>query len=293
MGRSPIAAFFAFALACGLCAEGAFSADRVSIPPGSQLEYDQDGDFFLRKPTGYASSGSAKFPLLVYLHGASQTRYLKNLYYIGMGYYDPPSFGEQYEAATADEFMRKQPCFVYVPQESGGSWNTKRLISQIEALKSKYRIDADRVYVHGFSMGGAGAPQLANDYYASKGLFFAAIVQLAGASSAPLDAAVAARTSVWLQVGLKEEGSRTVAMARDSYARLKALNPKAVESKETSMVRNILGRSLIESTLTLTRDGVEIAKETEYPDCGHYVTEIAFDDPRLIEWTFRQSLRGR
>ena len=265
-------------------------ADR----PG--LEHNTAGDYFLVKPWNYGKdyNASRKYPLLIYLHGSSQAGYLKNLYYMGMGYYDSPDFANEYQKAIADVFRKTYPCFMYVPQQSGSSWDRAKLITQIEQLKTDYRIDTNRIYLHGFSMGGYGAYYLANDYYDYNGQLFAGIILLAGCGTSNFKDQVVAKTSMWLQIGLQDSYTNT----RSAYTFLKshALNSSATETSSSYTIIGILGAatdSHLANTVTLTKNGIEIVKKTEYPNDGHFITAFPFADTSVMSWLFSQSLLNR
>lgn len=131
---------------------------------------------------------------------------------MGMGYYkstDTSGFDSEYHKVIEDEFRKTYPCFTCVPQQYGSPWDLAKLILQIEQLKAAYRIDTNRIYIHGFSLGGYGAYSLANPYHDHKGQLFAGMILLAGSGTLNLKDQVVAKTSIWLQVGLKDSYTNT------------------------------------------------------------------------------------
>jgi predicted peptidase len=267
---------------------------EISYQGSGDLQYNVKEDFFIIKPLDYdtAENTDKKYPLLIYLHGASQTKYMKNLYYMGLGYYDPPDFKDQYQSEIAYKFRKRYSCFIFLPQESGTLWNTDKLIKQIELLKRTYRIASDRMYLHGFSMGGSATYTLANAYYSYNKTLFACIVRLTGSLKDPyLDKNIINKTAIWLHAGLKDNDDLKSIL--DAYDFLKISNKAAVETSSKVSIMDILKKKHTAETCTLTINGREIVKKTLYKDDGHYITEFPFNDPDhidIMEWIFSQSI---
>jgi len=236
--------------------------------------YNNDGDYNLCEPWNYnkKENNKRKYPLFIYLHGAGS-----------------PGTPEILPCFNTDTDKKKYPCFVYLPHTSG-SWDNERLISQIEDIKSSYRVDQNRIYLMGHSMGGSGSYSLANEYYDKKKQLFAGIVRMAGQSQAELQKEIADKTSVWYFVGLADTKLR-VEVARVSYKFLKGYpgNSDAVEISDSvnfSRYRR--------TTSTLVKKGIEIVKYTEYKfPVGHGISHIPLKDPYLLDWLFSQSLEKR
>lgn len=260
------------------------------------IEYNTAGDFFLVKPWNYEKkyNSSRKYPLLIYMHGSSQIKYLKNLYYMGMGYYnwsdELQNMTEEYQKEIADEFRKRYPCFMYVPQGPSG-FDIDAIITQIEKFKTDYRIDESRIYVHGFSMGGWGSLNLAKTYFDYNGQLFAGIIMLSGGGSLSSGYdSIVKRTAIWVVTGATDLDS-----ARSVYNYLKnhTLNTGAVETDSGDYTVVSLGTGYPARTLTLNKDGWSFARITEFPMSGHFTTTFPFGDPAVLEWLFRQSLNDR
>lgn len=244
-----------------------------------------NNDYYFCTPWNYEKDYNAtrKYPLLIYLHGSSQAGYLRNLYYMG---YDNE---DGYQYAASGYFKKKYPCFMFVPQETGSPWNTTKLVNQINALRAAYRIDDDRIYVHGFSMGGYATFALANAYYSATGRIFAGIIMLTGGATT-LNSAVAAKAGVWLMVGLLDSSS-AVTSIRDAYAYLKGLSFNAGAAETT---RSYMVGTHNANFWTLTLNNLAIVKRTEFPNDGHFITEFPFSqDASVMAWLFSQSLNNR
>jgi len=235
---------------------------------------DTAGDFHLCKPWNYdkACNADKKYPLFVYLHGGGGSGLPSSL----------PCF-------TKDNDKKTYPCFVYVPH-APGRWNNTLLIQQIERLKTLYRIDRNRIYLMGYSMGGSGSYALANRYYDHNSHLFAGIVRMAGQSQTIVRNAIADKTSIWYHLGLSD-APRRIQVAEDAYQFLKVY-PGHSSARETS--KPFPNQSHPGTTLTLTMNTIEIVKFTRYdPPVGHNISHIPLTDPYLLEWLFNQSLENR
>lgn len=222
------------------------------------------------------------YPLVVYLHdaglrGSDNARPAAGLSFLGSG-----------DSAQAVNFRAKYPCFVYVPQcPEGQAWEGEildQVVATIAHLQATYPVDAQRLYLIGYSMGGSGTYELAGRYFAARGRPVAALIRLAGQSAFPPDVHdMIARSGVWLHVGLKDTRLR-VDRAREAYAILKKLLANPAENEES---RTVNGRE--RHTLTLTVAGRERVKLSEYPGEGHGISHRPFDDPAVLAWLFAQS----
>lgn len=239
------------------------------------FEYNAADDSYLLQPWNYekAYNSSRTYPLVVYLHGSGSSG-------------DPAAMAMGHLGYNNDGFKKDYPSFVYIPHTSG-SWNNSRLISQIENLKNTYRINTNRIYLVGYSMGGSGSYALANAYYDYNGHLFAGIIRLAGQSQTSVRNLIASKTSIWLHIGLNDTATR-VTVTRDAYQFLKTFHSDAAETSSTVTITNHPG-----TTLTLTKNNMEIVKKTEYDNDGHGVSNFPFRDPYLIQWLFNQDLGKR
>ncbi len=182
---------------------------------------------------------------------------------------------------------RRYPAFTLDYQKNGEA-DGEALAAWIDAaIAAGYRVDANRVYLTGFSMGGSGSFPLARGMR-SGGKHFAAIVRVAGQSESDLGDAIAAKTALWYHIGLEDTATR-VEVARDALARNRAY-PCNASASETSVADTIAGHDRV--TVTLTRSGRETFKYSEYAGMGHDPS-ACYRDERLFEWMFSRSLDGR
>jgi hypothetical protein len=155
------------------------------------------------------------------------------------------------------------------------------------AISQNYRFDTERIYLTGFSQGGSGSFKIVRGML-KKGKLFAAIIRVAGQSESVLADSAVAKTSIWYHIGLDDDVLR-VNVASDTYSNLKThtYNANAVESILTD---NIAGYS--RTTRTLTKDGVDIVKMSEYTGVGH-TPDPCYKDPEVFDWLFNNTLSFR
>jgi predicted peptidase len=226
-----------------------FEARVFSNAPGKILRYR------LFKPVGYDSQ--TNLPLVLFLHGAA-----------GLGDDNTRQFNGGNEvpplALTADDAQARFPSFVLAPQcPRGSSWSgfgrqpSEMIASTMAAIQSlgrEFRLDWDRLYVVGVSMGGHGVW----DATAKLPRTFAAAVPICAASDLA-HAAKISTTPVWCFHG--------------------AADPLIPVSNARQMVAAL-------------RKAGGHPKYTEYPAAGHDSYRNAFREPELLPWLFAQK-RGQ
>ena len=142
-------------------------------------------DYLLFRPAGYEQS-QKKWPLMLFLHGAGESgRDLAKVKTHG-----PPKLVE-----TKPDF----PFILVSPQSPGRGWNPDVLNALLDDLVRTYRVDPDRVYLTGLSMGGFGTWELA----AAHPEKFAAIAPICGGGN-PQNAKKLARLPIWVFHGAKD-----------------------------------------------------------------------------------------
>ena len=242
--------------------------------------YNNEMNQYVLEPWNYKSphNHNRNYPLVIFLHGSGGAGNITYLNYIG---YDNPE--DNREDQTALEFQKNHTCFTLVPQ-TGSSWNNSDLIEQVEYFKENCRIDTNRIYLIGYSMGGSGSYSFANAYYDYNKHLFAGIIRLAGQSQTSVRNAIANRTGIWLHIGLDDSEQR-VQVTRDAYNYLKDFHTNAHESTTQVPIEGYNG-----ITYTLSVNNKDQFKRTEYEGIGHGVAAFPFKDSYLIEWLFKQTL---
>lgn len=131
-------------------------------------KFVQELHYYLYLPQDYNKDSSTRFPLMVFLHGSGESG--DDLAKVKT--HGPPKLIEQ---------GRKFPFIVVSPQAPPNrGWEVEMLNSMLEDLKKKYRVDADRVYLTGLSMGGFGTWNWAEKHPYQ----FAAIAPICGGGDA-------------------------------------------------------------------------------------------------------------
>jgi predicted peptidase len=153
------------------------TADRLAeeVKPGHQVAAmleSSDGtklDYLVYLPKDYDAADERAYPLMLFLHGRGESHGDIQL----VAKWGPPLM-----AARGDDL----PFVLVSPQCPGDDhWSSRkqlaRLLELLEHLPRRYKIDQDRVYLTGLSMGGFGSWALA----AASPEKFAAIVPICGA----------------------------------------------------------------------------------------------------------------
>ena len=196
--------------------------------------------YLLYLPRDYDKEKS--WPLMLFLHGAGERGDDLEL----VKKHGPPKL-----IAAGKDF----PFIVVSPQcPKGRWWEPMELVALLDEISGKYKVDPDRIYVTGLSMGGFGSWRLAA--YAPERL--AAIAPICGGGETYWTKEFA-HLPVWAFHGAKDAG---VPLER-SQAMVDALK----------------------------RSGGE-PKFTIYPDAGHDSWSAAYDDPELYKWLLAQK-RGK
>ena len=105
---------------------------------------EQTFDYLRYLPPGYEDDANKRWPLLLFLHGAGERGHDVEL----VKRHGPPKLIEA---------GRDFPFVVVSPQcPTGKRWNIFALEALLDQVVREHRIDADRVYLTGLSMGGFG-----------------------------------------------------------------------------------------------------------------------------------------
>ncbi len=130
--------------ACGLYVPPALAESAHQHPKKLDTQAHVTLDYLLYLPADYEKQD--KWPLMLFLHGAGERG--SNLDLVKT--HGPPKLIEQ-----GKEF----PFIVVSPQCALGHWwpsQTFELNTLIDQIASQYKVDLDRIYVTGLSMGGFG-----------------------------------------------------------------------------------------------------------------------------------------
>jgi predicted peptidase len=194
-------------------------------------------NYLLYLPAGYDTDQKA-WPLLVFLHGSGERG--SDLEHVKV--HGPPKLIAE---------GKQLPFIVVSPQAPRRRWDPVTLNALLDDLVLKYRVDKERIYLTGLSMGGAGTWTLAGAYPDR----FAAIVPICGGGD-PADAPKLKDIPVWVFHGAKDEAVPL--------------------SRSEEMVK------------ALREAGAKSVGITVYPDAGHDSWTETYANPMLYEWLLRQ-----
>lgn len=191
-------------------------------------------NYLLYLPPGYNDDTDAMWPLVIFLHGAGER-------------------GDDLEKVTSHGPARyikegkSYPFVVVAPQCPANQWwDVDTVLALLDTTMESERIDPDRVYLTGLSMGGYGAWSVA----ARQPERFAAIVPICGGGNVR-EAGKLKNVPVWAFHG-----------AKDPVVPLES-------SKEMVAAVNETGGD---------------ARLTIYPDAGHDSWTETYENPELWEW---------
>jgi predicted peptidase len=194
--------------------------------------------YLLYLPPEYAADEAKKWPLVLFLHGSGERG--DDLEKVKL--HGPPKL----LAAKPD-----LPAIVVSPQCPADSrWNAAELAKLVDELANTYRVDQQRLYVTGLSMGGAGTWSLLAEYPD----LFAAAVPICGRGDVSAAEKIA-KTPTWVFVGGKDR-------------------PQTVTGNE-------------EMVAALKKAGANVQFKL-YPDLPHDCWTVTYEDPKVWEWLLAQ-----
>lgn len=211
------------------------TAERFERPSNEILRLD----YLLSLPEGYAKEADKRWPLVVFLHGAGE----RGTDLAKVAVHGPPKL-----AAAGERF----PFVLVSPQCPEDQWWTEQpVLELIDHLEETLRIDPDRIYLTGLSMGGYGTWHFATLAPPR----FAAIAPICG-GGIPYRMRLIPHLPVWAFHGAKD-----VAVPLEESSRLVAALEKA---------------------------GNQQTKFTVYPEAGHDSWTKSYANPELYQWLLAQ-----
>lgn len=218
----------------GFCEEQTQKAARLDTQIKVQMDY------LLALPKNYEKEN--KFPLILFLHGAGERG--SNLEAVKT--HGPPkliSEGKEFAAIVVSP---------QCPNEKW--WQPHELIALLDDIEARYKIDPDRIYVTGLSMGGFGTWSLA------------ATIPHRIAAIAPIC------------------GGGELFIAR----RLETMPIWAFHGRKDDVVPVSLTENLIEA---IRKRGGN-PKLTIYPEADHDSWTETYNNPEFYEWLFAQKRKS-
>src|SRR5687768_7393749 len=200
----------------------------------------------------YKSDPNKRWPLMLFLHGAGERG--TNLSAVAV--HGPP------------KIVKEKPDFPFVlvsPQcPAGERWDDDTVMALLEHAIAKYRVDTNRVYLTGLSMGGFGTWALAVEHPNK----FAAAAPICG-------------------------GGETIPIAladRRKQEQLKKLPVWAFHGAKDPVVKLEESEKMVNALKRLGSQKVEL---TVYPEATHDSWTETYENPKLYEWFLSHSLRER
>ena len=203
-----------------------------------EAQFIKNLEYLLYLPKNYRSS-KKKFPLMLFLHGSGERG-------SDLGKVKVHGLPKMLEAGL------ELPCIVVSPQcPSDTWWDAEVLALLLGDLEKTLRVDPDRVYITGLSMGGFGTWELATKYPKR----FAAIVPICGGGE-PLFTRAIAHLPIWVFHGAKDD----VVPLEYSQRMVKALK----------------------------KYGSKNVKFKIYKNAGHDSWSKTYGNPKLFAWMLEQ-----
>lgn len=195
-------------------------------------------NYLLYLPQDYVKDTSRLWPVLIFLHGSGEAG--NDLQKVKA--HGPPKLIEQ---------GKQFPFIVVSPQAPGNEgWEPQVIIRLIKGIQSKYKVDREKIYLTGLSMGGFGTWNIASKFPS----VFAAIAPVCGGGDTT-DVMKLKHVPVWCFHGAKDN----VVDPEQSYRMVRALkkyNPDV--------------------------------KLTIYPDANHDSWSQTYDNDSLYTWMLQQ-----
>jgi predicted peptidase len=244
---------FALALCAALPAHAADAPETGQHPQSFEKQITVKLDYLLYLPADYGKDDGKKWPLIVFLHGSGESGSDVNK----VTAHGPPDFLAKGKDLPLKDFVVVSP---QCPDRRIG-WQPYMLNPFLDDILAKYRIDQDRVYLTGLSMGGYGTWLWAQ----TNAERFAAIAPMSGGgNSSPRAVRRLRRMPIWNFHGEKD--------------------PTVPISESEAMIDAV------------KQAGNENVKFTRYPDLGHDCWSQAYGNAELYEWFLqfkRQPMQGR
>ena len=228
----------------GFCAQfsAATAADRQRAEHIT-LTVPYSFDYLLYLPPNYDRAARERWPLVLFLHGAGERG--DNLEAI-----------KQHGLPKLIAAGREFPFIVVSPQcPADTRWEIQALETLIDEIARTHRVDADRIYVTGLSMGGFGTWSLAQ----RRPERYAAVVPICGGGD-PRFAVKLKHLPIWAFHGARDDVVRPIETER--------------------MIQAI-------------RDAGGSPRHTVYPDAGHDAWTQTYENEELYTWLLAQRRPAR
>jgi predicted peptidase len=201
--------------------------------------------YLLFLPKGYDAQKTNRWPLMMFLHGSGERE--GNVWRVTI--HGPT------------KYIEKHPDFPFIlvsPQcPPGSKWSDDTLLGILDEVTAKYRVNTNRIYLTGLSMGGYGAWSLATTYPER----FAAVAPVCGGEG-----------NIGIVLSIRE---------KEKAAALKRLPIWAFHGAKDDVVDVSESERMVAA---MKRIGNRNVKLTVYPEATHNSWAQTYDNPQLYEW---------
>lgn len=206
-------------------------------------------NYLLYLPTDYIQGADKKWPLMLFLHGAGERGNDVNRVAI----HGPLSHVKQ-----GTNF----PFIIVAPQcPAGQLWENEPLLQLLDKITADYRVDTNRIYLTGLSMGGYGTWKLGLAHPEK----FAALAPICGG------------------VNMID----VILGTRDKRKHLERLPIWAFHGEKDEVVPLNESERIVNG---LKQVGMTNVRLTVYPDVRHDSWKPAYADPGFYEWLLQQKI---
>jgi predicted peptidase len=200
-------------------------------------------DYLLFLPQGYNKKDDQRWPLILFLHGAGERG--NDLRKVAV--HGPP------------KIVKKKPDFPFIlvsPQcPEGETWSDEVLLNLLDHVITRHKVDTNRVYLTGLSMGGYGTWSLGIKYPER----FAAMAPVCGGG----------------------ETIKVLLASRQKAAALKSLGVWAFHGAKDPVVKLEESERMVAA---LKKAGVKEVELTVYPEAQHDSWTETYGNEKLYEW---------
>ena len=223
-------------------ADAALSAEQFTW----KVSRTDEMKYFSYLPKDYDAKSSKRWPLMLFLHGAGE----RGADIQRVAIHGPPSLVKQ---------GRQFPFIIIAPQcPEGERWQNDSLLQLLHHVLAEYRVDTNRIYLTGLSMGGYGTWKLGITHPE----LFAAIVPICGGGET-IDVLLA---------------------TRQRAAALKSLPVWAFHGAKDPVVPLEESERMINA---LKKLGAKDVKLTVYPEAQHNSWTETYNNPELYQWLLK------
>lgn len=243
-------------LALGFCAWLSCSFAHAQGNPDDLMQTSQSfkqkitrtisADYLLYLPKGYEAKGAKRWPLVMFLHGSGERG--NDLRKVAV--HGPPKL-----VKGGKEF----PFILVSPQcPMDQVWNDETLLGLLDQVVRKHKVDTNRVYLTGLSMGGYGTWSLGIKHPER----FAAIAPVCGGG----------------------ETINVLLSGRSKSAALKSLGVWAFHGAKDGVVKLEESQRMVAALKTA---GVKEVELTVYPEAQHDSWTDTYANDKLYEWLLK------